>query len=381
MAVVVLMSFEAQQKDTDGFATLGAAAYSSTQHRTGGWSMRCNASSGAAANFGDIVGLNVTAHWIHFGLFVVTRPSVSRGIWGQTGSGYGLDLNSTGTLSVHDGATIIGTSAVLSLNTWYWIGVRPQMTGTSVVWLQIDGVDSITATRTVVGSASSSFGINGSEASAAEVYIDDFIADDAGFLQPSNVDFALPISDNTVTGVTDNNGVTTNIWQCVSNVPPAGVASANEAANPKKGMHFTASVTDNYIANLETYTTLGIVSGDTVLAVRGVVRHGEDIATGTKNLQNVAALTNPTVAGSSVTAGGDAGAHGVEAGLWASTLGTVSTSPSVTLGTSPTIQTSRISESRLACVDFMGMVVAWTPTTVVATQIPYFNPMPPFLAQ
>jgi hypothetical protein len=254
-------------------------------------------------------------------------------------------------------------------------------TGTSAVFLQIDGVDQVTGTATITNITNAQWGPGNSEASAIDIFFDDIIADDTGFLASSKVDTALPISDNTVTGVTDNNGVTTNIWDAVDNTPPAGVASANEAANPKTGMHFTASVTCNYLANLETYTTLGVGASDAVLAVQSIVRTGEDIVTGTKNLQNVGALTNPTVAGASVTAGNDTGAHGAETGFWVTTYGTLTTSPSVTVGSSATIRTSRISESRLACVDFMGMLVAWTPAAAAAENPTYNNDMPQLLAQ
>jgi hypothetical protein len=287
-----------------------------------------------------------------------------------------LYLNSDGTITAKENSSTIGTTATaLSTATWYWIGYR---IGTfNAVIFQINGVDQVSGN---VAAGGSNIGFGGTEASAVDAYIDDIITDDTGFLRSSKVDTAFPISDNTVTGVTDNNGVTTNIWQCVSNAPPGGVASANEAANAKKGMHFTASVTDNYIANLETYTTLGVGASDTVLAVQSLVRQGEDIATGTKTMQNVGALTNPTVAGATITVGGDAGAHGAEAGLWVTTVGTLTTSPSVTVGSSPTIRASRVSESRLACVDFMGMVVAWTPAAVVANPS-YTSPYPPLLAQ
>jgi hypothetical protein len=375
MAVTYLTGFEAGQSTTDHLSInpTGTAAYDTGTVRTGARSMRCNPASGAS---GFVTLALPAAGFVHFAFRIASLPSVARIIAGN-GTGSTLKLNSSGTLEVFDSATSRGSSSALSTNTWYWIGWRISA-GTSVDVLQVDGVTAVNGT---IAQGNAPLGANGTEASAIDLYYDDVILDTAGFLQPSKVDLALPISDNTVTGVTDNNGVTTNIFDCVDNTPPAGVASANEAANPKAGMHFPASVTCDYLANLETYTTLGIASGDTVLAVQGIVRHGEDIATGTKNLQNVAALTNPTVAGSSVTAGSDGGAHGAEVGLWVTTFGTVTTSPTVTLGTSPTIRTSRISQARVACVDFMGMLVAWTPAAVVAGNPPYVNPMPQLLAQ
>jgi len=380
MTVTFMTGFDGQAARIDGplgdpFTLVGTASYNTTTFRTGAAAMRCNPASGAQGQ----ISMTGTVNYLHFALNVATLPTVDRIVCSQTGAGtINAKLTTTGALGVYLDTTLIGTSSTaFSSPGWHWVGLR-QVTGTSVAFLQIDGVDAVTGTATVTAT-SRNIGFGGTEASSVDAYFDDVIGDDTGFLQPSKVDTALPISDNTVTGVTDNNGVTTNIWQCVDNTPPAGVASANEAANPKAGMHFPASTTCNYLADLETYTTLGVASGDTVLAVQAIVRHGEDIATGTKNLQNVAALTNPTVAGASVTAGNDAGAHGAETGLWQTTVGTLTTSPSVTLGTSPTIRTSRVSESRVACVDFMGMFVAWTPAAAAANP-PRSTQMPQLLA-
>jgi hypothetical protein len=380
MAVTWLSGFEgranALEQDPgtgNGLTFNGTTSFDTTTFRSGAAALRCNPASGASG-YTQLSG--GTKAFMHFGLRIATLPSLARVICGNS-TGSTVKLNSDGTLEVFDGTTSRGSSSALSLNTWYWIGWR-ESAGTSVDVLQVDGVTAVNGTVAVA--ATSNIGFSGTEASAADIYIDDVIRDGAGFLASSKVDIALPISDNTVTGVTDANGATTNLWQAVDNTPPAGVASASEAANPKASIKYPASTTENYLANLETYTTLGIAAADTVLAVQTLVRHGEDIVTGTKNLQNVGALTNPTVAGVSVTAGSDGGAHGAEAGLWVTTFGTLTTSPSVTLGTSPTIRTSRVSEARVACLDFMGMNVAWTPAAA-AERVPYVNPMPQFLAQ
>jgi hypothetical protein len=373
MAVTALIGFEAQQDVTDQITINGTAAYSTARARTGAASLRCNPSSGAsgyaATLSGDI--------YVHFGFYIASLPSVERSIFGNAAAVH-LGLTSAGALSLYNAVgTLIGTTAAtLSTATWYWIGIKIQaFTGDLV---QVDGITVITGTQT--GTTAANLGCHGTEASAIDVYYDDYMRDNAGFLAPSKVDLALPISDNTRTAVVTGDGAgTTNLWDAVNNTPPTGVVSASETATTN--IEYPASATEDYIANLETYTTLGVASGDTVLAVRSIVQHGEDIATGTKNFQNLGALTNPTVAGVSVTAGTDAGAHGASPTLWTTTFGTLTASPSVTLGTSPTIRTSRISEARVACIDFMGMLVAWTPAAVVAANPPYVNPMPQLLAQ
>jgi len=370
-----MTGFEAQQAATDGGTLNGTAAYDTTTKRTGAASIRCNPASGVAGYYSP-ASAAVTGMFVHFGLYVVTFPSLDRVIAGASSSWLTVRLRSDGKLSVFNGASLVGTSSTaLSAGQWYWIGYR-EAVATSVVYLQINEANEVTGTvGAITAPGAGTVGFRLIEASAAEIYIDDVIIDDAGFLAPSKVDIALPISDNTVTGVTDGNAGTTNLWHCVDNTPPAGVASANEAANPQANIRYPASTTENYIANLETYQSLGIGGFDTILAVQSVVRHGEDIATGSKNFQNVGALTNPTVAGASVLL--DSGAHGADSpGLWNTTFGTLTTSPSVTLNVSPTIQTSRISEARVACIDFMGMMVAWRPT-----RVPKTSPYPQLLAQ
>jgi hypothetical protein len=377
MAVRACYGFEAQQAATDNIVFVGTSSYSTTTVRTGAASLRCNPASGATGRV--ILNVATVGDFVHFGLNIATAPSLDRVIFGQIAAGIvNVRLTSTGALALYINTTLMGTSADLSTGTWYWIGVRT-LTGTSVVFLQIDGLDSVTGTGTVTGTPSS-IGCIGTEASAIDIFFDDLIEDTAGFLAPSKVDIALPISDNTRTAVTGGAGGTTNLWDAINNTPPAGVASASETDTTN--IKYPASLTEDYLANLETYTTLGIGASDTVLAVQSIVRHGEDIITGTKTLQNVGALTNPTVAGANITAGSDGGAHAAESGanFWVTSFGTVTTSPSVTLGTSPTIRASRISEARVACVDFMGMNVAWTPAAAVE-QVPYVNPMPQLLAQ
>lgn len=352
----------------------GTAEWSTTQARTGSRAGRCNPASGASGFF-TLSG--TTDGWWHLGLYIATMPSVQRRITGLSGgTSVNLRLNSDGTIGYYLGGTLIGTSSTaLTTNQWYWIGwIQSSVTSSPV--LQINGTTEVSGTTTGFTS-SNQIGCNGTEASAIDIYLDDFIIDNATFLAPSKVDTAYPISDNTVTGVTAGAGGTTNLWDAVNNVPAAGVASASETNTTN--IEFPASTTCNYLANLETYSDLGINQGDTVLAVRSFVRHGEDVATGTKNIQDVGALTNPTVSGVSTTAGGDAGAHGADtdAGLWSIVQGTLTTTPSVTLGTSPTIRTSRVSQSRVACIDLMCMTVAWTPST---TRVPRLTPYPQMLA-
>ena len=372
MTVTFMTGFEVQQitSDTNSGSSTGTASYSTAIKRTGAASLRCNPASGVAG-YASVVALN---GWDNFGFYVASLPSVARRIRGS-GSFPGLWLNSGGTLYVTNTAgTTIGTSSTaLSTGTWYWIGVRwDSFTG---VCLQINGVDEVSGTQD--GTPGSQYGCAGTEASAIDIYFDDIVIDNAGFLAPSKVALLLPISDNGAhTGWQAGAGGATNLWDGVNNTPPAGVASASETDTTN--IEAIASTGGTYSANLTTYTTAGVNSGDTVLAVRSIIRHGEDIATGTKT-GTVGAATNPTITGIAITFGSDGGAHGAEVGVWSTQLGTLKTSPSVTLGTSPTLDVVRPNEARVGCIDFMGMNVAWTPAAVVA--VPYYRPYPQLLAQ
>jgi len=377
MAVTFATGLEAQAVSVDfsqaGAALSGTAAYSTAQHRTGAASVRCNPASSAQG----FINLNgAVAGWWHFGLFVASAPTLDRYIAGNA-TGVGLMLTSTSALKFMNANAQVGsTTAALSAG-WHWIGMRTS-TGTSVDFLQVDGVAVVTATATVSSPGLGAIGCSASEASAIDIYFDDIIADGAGFIAPSNVDIAFPISDSTRTAVTAGAGGTTNLWDAVNNTPPAGVASASETNT--SNIKFPASVSGTYAANLETYTTLGIGASDTFLGVQSVFRHGEDIATGTKTC-NLPTVTNPTFNDAGTfTFGNDAGAHAAEVGLWVTVLSTFRVGGTdITLGSSPVIRFDRVSEARVGCIDFMGLLVAWTPAAVA--QVPYVNPMPPLLAQ
>lgn len=356
MALTLLTGWEIGISGTPSELVIsGTSSISTTQARTGSRSLRCNPASGASG-YCQVP----TATYLHFGMYVATLPSVDRIIFGATGAGsINFRLTTTGAIAAYLNTTLIGTSSTaFSATGWHWVGLR-LVTGTSAVFLQIDGVNEVTGTATIT-SVAANVGAPGTEASSVDLYVDDVMDDDTGLLQPSKVALLVPISDNARTAWTDANGGTSNLWDCVNNIPPAGVASANEAANPTASIKSPASSAGTYTANLTSYSTAGVAAGSTVLAVQTVFRHGEDIATGTKT-GTIGATTNPTITGSAVTFGDDVGAHGAEAGNWVSKRGTLTLSPTVTLGTSPTMDAVRPSEARVACVDFMGMYVAWTP--------------------
>jgi hypothetical protein len=356
MAVTFMTGFEAQNASIDGITITGTAAYSATA-RTGGSSIYCSPASGSSG----YITLSTASNYQHFGL----RASGALGerlVFGSIAAGT-INLRLTGTLEikVYLNTTLIGTSASLNNSTWYWIGVR-QVTGTNVAFLQIDGTDSVTGTATVTAT-SAILGYSGTESYAGGARFDDVIGDNTNFLAPSKVTNLVPISDNANTNwVRGGGSTTTSLYIPVSTAPPPGVASASETDSTN--IECASNTTNNYTANLTTYATAGIKLSDTLLAVYPVIRHGEDISTNTK-AGTVEIVANPAISTTSFNFGNDAGAHAAESSspLWYTTFGTLTTSPSVTLSSSPTMRVIKTTTStRVACVDYMGMIVAWEQT-------------------
>ena len=366
MTVLAMTGFEAAAVAVDNFRLNGTSAYSTAQVRTGSRSVRCDPASGVAGNI-DF------PYWtgggtIHFGLYIASLPSVTRGLCGAIADG--VSLTSTGTLEFRDGGTLIGTSSTaLTTGVWYWLGVRySATTGSDAPLVQINGTTEITGQ--FAGALAMVIGPNDTEASAIDIYIDDVIQETIGsFLAPSKVALLLPISDNARAEWTAGSGGTTNLYDAVDNVPPAGLATESNTSqieHPGGGI-------SSYSANMTTYATAGVGSSDTVLAIQGMVVWGEDSATGTK-LLTYYGEGNPGWTGESsidVSTGDGSGATlNYAAGppdYWNERRSAIKTTDlvigtNITLSNSEKMAVSRgETASRVASVCFMGMYVAWTP--------------------
>jgi len=380
MAITAMTAFESQNILTDPGFSIGvggtAMAYSSTQARTGTWSIRCNPASGVNQSGGHPLG-----NFNHFGLYCASLPTVERRFAGViAANSVNLRMTSAGAIAVYVNTTLLGTSsAAFASPGWHWIGYRGGNASGSVVYLKIDGVDEVTSSTTSSVN-SGTYGCAGTEASAIDLYFDDFLQDDTGFLEPSKVALLLPISDNArATLWTGGTGGTTNLWDAVNNTPPVGTATETDTTQIEHAGG-AAGTTDAYDANMTTYTTAGVNTGDTVLAVQGTVSWGEDSATGTK-LLGFSGVSNPSwtgLASADVSFGHGSAALGTwAAGAdgWNENRSAVSNSPSVTLGTSPVMRVVRPeTATRVASVCYMAMHVAWTPAAVVAEDpMPYIS--------
>jgi hypothetical protein len=178
----------------------------------------------------------------------------------------------------------------------------------------------------------------------------------------------LPISDaqdGSWTGGAGGTGIDLSL--AVKSLLPVGVASAS-ATNTSQIESADSSgnnTTDEYRANLTTYTTAGVGASDTINSLIPIIVHGEDVTTNTKT-GSFGLQANPAAAGggaeTTFTYGADAGAVGTYPSFWTITRSTITEAPSVTLGSSPVLAVRKTDAgTRVASVCFMGVYMDYTP--------------------
>jgi hypothetical protein len=301
-------------------------------------------------------------NYVRFYLRVTSLPASMRGIFGNiaTAAELSVGLNSTGTLCLYDGTTNKGSGSTALTDTTKYYRVEIQRVG-STCTLYVDGVSQVSATTTA-SQVRSYFGATGTTAATYTAYFDDISRDDAALPGAGAVLLLKPTTLNNANGWVEGDGAgTAGMAAAVATCPPPGVASADETAATNIESA-TNSATDDCDMNMTTYAAAGIGASDTINAVQGFVRHGEDIATTSKNGAHII-VSNPTQVGENTWNYGD-GAHGAESGtnVWATAAGTIQTSPSVVLGTAPVLRVGkRTATTRVVCVDFMGIYVDYTP--------------------
>lgn len=369
MARTGFTGFAAGDRGIDNIGSAGAAlpsgvTYETTIVRTGARSLKVVPASGSSAS-------NVTTNFSNVGyarfyLRVTSRPATTqRLIFGSKASPQiAIGLNPSGTLEFWTGSTSLGTSTTALTDTtkWYLIEVRAADSLVSVAYLRIDSNDQVV--NNVTGFIiSPRIGCNDTVADTYTAYFADYTQDDTTYPGPGAVALLLPISDN-ARGAKWFAGTagTTGLWDAVNNLPPAGVTSPQTTTSAIT--HAGGGVNpEDYDANMTTYSSAGLSAGDTVNAVRAVVIHGEDIATGTK-LLTFSVKSNPAQGAfeTNFSAGADVGAVGAYPTNWTATHGTIISAPSVTVASSPVLSVRRPeTASRLADVCFMGLYVDYTP--------------------
>lgn len=309
-----------------------------------------------------------------------TRVMKARG-GASSAQGVSVRLTSGGKLQLWNdvAGTQIGsdsaTTLVMDGTVWYRIelkSVADASNNTTDCELQLDGVSvaSISATSISGVSAGPIFGWLTAPGANKVLYIDDIAVNDstgaANNTWPGagKVVLLAAISDNARVGWTNAAGGTTNLFDDVDNIPPVGVASPS--TQPAQIKRNAANTTDTYDANLTTYTTAGLASGDTLNAIHIFFNIGYSFAAvASEGLQM---LSNPVIAEFTTSTDGSAAgsynSHWTWGGKAVDYSGTVSSN--VTVDTSPVLRVRKntSSSSRQQFCDFMGAYVDYTPASL-----------------
>ncbi|MEU3945459.1 hypothetical protein [Streptomyces sp. NPDC029526] len=275
-----LQSTSAEAGVNSGPIVTGAPSISTTVHRAGTASLRCNP-SGATAFVEHQLTTGVVMRTLHrLYLRVDAYPSGNTNVYGIGQGGYFpglLRLQPDGTLVLRDGfieTTLTGTSPVLELGRWYRVeldftDVAGALTpGTAAFKGYLDGVQFADALCTnIAGFSRVRMGVQ--LATTTDLYIDDVaINDTTGSVQnglpgPGSVVHLRPnaAGDSALweTAVGGTAGAANN-WTRVNETPPNDATSYNQTAAAG-----TTAIDD---FNVESPAAAGIGSGDAVTLVQ-----------------------------------------------------------------------------------------------------------------
>lgn len=350
--------------------------------RTGGYSAKLNTGASAAAQrlpfaTGVVLGGRVSFRvWLRF----PAAPAALTQIFGfGTGTTpiHGAKLDTSRQLQWYESSTARGsTSAALAVDTWHLLeGTFKVVTGAGndEIEFKVNGTSLYsTTTATLADSSFQAFLSLAIDAAAGNnwiCYFDDLkINNDTGASENSfpgdgDLAFLLPTADSSVgTGWQKPGGATTNLYTSIDNRPPAGVADSTNSAQAENQIRNASSNSASYVATIQTYTAGG-VSG-TVNGVQALAAVAAPVATGAKS-GSVGVASNP--AGSAASFGNYH--SGTNAGTfptgWKYAYGPYEASPSVTLGTAPTVTLNITggTASRIAMASAIGIYVDYSSTS------------------
>lgn len=370
-STVTLLGEDPLMVSWGGTATI---AYSSSIKRSGAQALRVTTSSSTNGGWAyqwsqaTTVGIFMRAAVYVASAGLTNRVTLISIEDNSTGSGVMIALDTTGNLVLgnHGTNAVLQTGPLLVFNTWYVLELSWVPSTGATAW-RINGISqgSTTGQTGSSGTWNANLAVrnNVATSSAADVYYDDFaVNDDSGANQNSwpgmgQLVLLLPTADSARTGFTNGAAGTTGLWDATNNTPPVGVASGSSTATSQI-KDATSSTTDNYQATLQTYSAAGVPAGATIVLVQGIANHGN--STTTSRTDGVQVLTNPTVA-EATGATGTVAAATFPTG-WTTLKTTVSYSPSVTLGTAPTMEFRKGTASTdVAMCDLMGLYVEFIP--------------------
>lgn len=370
-----------------GFSALTAVSVSTAIVRSGANSWKHDSGAG---NTSAIVTTPLTtltsgtSYFFRMYMYFVQLPTSTVSIVQFTASGIegvSAKLTSEGKLQLFNitSGLQLGSDSVATLTTGAWYRIELLFTPRSAaddgcglrlggVNVAIDSAEAITSTMT-----GWTIEIGWLQAPGANCvcYSDDYALNDnsgattqESYPAEGKVVLLVPASDSVRDALwTGGSGGTSNLFEAVNNRPPVGTATESDTTQIEHAGG-AAGTTDDYEANMTTYTAAGVPSGSSVSVVDCFMIDGEDVSTGAKLLA-IEVLSNPAIAISANFTVGDVSP--VLLGTYPSEWGrhrnaNVSYAPSVALAVAPVMRVRRPeTASRVASVCFMGMYVDYIP--------------------
>ena len=252
-----------------------------------------------------------------------------------------------------------GTATDMS-NAWHRVELHAMVnsaggsTGAADLW--VDGTLIATTTTANFGTAlinNARFGWCASTVlpgNNVNIFIDDIaVNDDSGSAQNGQVGNGyvldlLPASDSAIGNWVEGTSATTSLWDAVNNQPPVGVAPTPANGTLDQIQNANSSTSDPgaaYDANMQSYTTGGVRTNDTISLAQVVATVG--VSSAASQNATLTGVSNPAITASANQATGSAIAGTFPTNWLFIQSGQISYAPTPTFGTQPVVRIHKAS--------------------------------------
>lgn len=217
--------------------------------------------------------LRFASNWVYFSAFPSTTARV---FVGEIAANHvNLRINPDGTIAFYINTTLQGTSATaLTLNTWHQIEWDDKSFSTANGdILRIDRIVQLTG-FSFLGTPlvrTTKVGATDTVADTFTCYYDDYTLM-SQWSSHNVVQMLLPTSDVSRTGWTGGGGGTTNLYDALNNVPPAGVAPGSETNT--SSIKYGIDDADALTVQFPSYASLGIPSQFAITGIMAATAAG-----------------------------------------------------------------------------------------------------------
>jgi hypothetical protein len=281
-------------------------------------------------------------------------------------AGVEVQFDSSGHLIVCNNGTStpLGSSTPISTGSWHVIELS-WLPNTGAYVLRLDGTQVDSGT----GSTSSNGTLFWYLWGLPTLLVDDVALNDStgsycnSWPGAGQIVLQPAASDNSRTGFLagGSGGGTTNLYAAVDNTPPVGVVYAS-ATSTSQISDATSNTTDNYVANLETYTAAGVPSGASIVCQQAIASIG---ASGTTSQTTGLTVESNPSGGSEATSTTGTTASGTWPTDWTTLTTAIVYGPTVTLGTAPTVKLRKGTATTQASMSaFMGLLTEYLPSAI-----------------